>query len=413
MFRKYLKRPITFGSEYRSLRNRLNNLIASNKRLYYRTQFEINQGNCKKTWDLISQILNRKKLAFKETSLSINDFQVSDRLQVSEYFNDYFCNVATELTSQIPNQLVSFESFLTGDYSSSFCLREILPCEIETIILNLKETSVGHDGIPCKVLKSISSIISVPISVVINDSIRIGEFPDELKVSKIVPVFKSGLSDQMNNYRPISILTTISKIFEKFLCEQILYLEKKNILTKYQFGFRKKISTDVAIANFLKDVVEGVDSGEYCIGVFLDLRKAFDLVNHQILFKKMEFYGIRGIVLSLVKSYFSNRFQYVSINGVLSNKTKLNNIGVPQGSVLGPLFFLIYINDLIYSSSFLKFSLFADDTTIFCKSTNIDELYDKCNLELNHVMRWISANKLILNYDKTVYMLFTGRKFYK
>ena len=335
---------------------------------------------------------------------------VTDGVEVVESFNNFFSNIGEDLASTLPESQNSFHSYLSGNYPSSFFIRRMLPSDVERIISKSKKSSGGFDEIPSRILKSVSPSISGPISILVNLCVSKGYFPTNLKLAKVSPIHKSGTKDNMNNFRPISLLPSISKIFEFYLYEQLLsYLDRFEIITSEQCGFRKNTSTSVCIANFLKKVVECLDRGEYCVGIFMDLRKAFDLVNHEILLGKMEHYGIRGTALSLFTSYLTGRTQYVEIKGFASPKRSVS-LGVPQGSVLGPLLFLLYINDIVNSTNLFSFNLFADDTTLFCENSNPNNLLSVCNRELDKVNSWIIANRLSLNTEKTVFMLFSGKK---
>ena len=206
------------------------------------------------------------------------------------------------------------------------------------------------------------SDISIPLSKIFNLSMRTGAHPDCLKLAMVVPIHKKGSKLEVGNYRPISLLSNINKLLEKIIHERTYnFLEKYNCIYKYQYGFRRSHSTNHALIEITEKVRKALDSGKFACGIFVDLQKAFDTVNHDILLNKLEHYGLRGTSKSWFKSYLDNRKQLVSINGV-DSETKLMKHGVPQGSVLGPLLFLIYINDLhraiLYSQSYH----FADDT---------------------------------------------------
>ena len=410
IYKKYVKKPLIYANEYKSVRNRLNNLIDLSKKRFFQEKFQLVSGDVKKTWSVISEVLNRPKTQIDLPKILLDGRSITDGAEVVQSFNDFFSNIGEDLASTMPVSQNSFRSYLSGDYPSSFFIRSMLPSDVERIIRKSKNTSGGFDEIPSRILKSVSSIISGPISILVNFCISKGYFPTNLKLAKVLPIHKSGSRENMNNFRPISLLPSISKIFEFYLYEQLLsYFDRFNIITTEQCGFRKNTSTNVCIANFLKKVIECLDERGYCVGIFMDLRKAFDLVNHDILLNKMEHYGIRGNALSLFTSYLTGRTQYVEMKGFSSAKRSVS-LGVPQGSVLGPLFFLLYINDIVNSTNLFSFNLFADDTTLFCENSNLDNLFSVCNRELDKVNAWIIANKLSLNTDKTVFMLFSGKK---
>ena len=210
----------------------------------------------------------------------------------------------------------------------------------------------------------ISDLIIIPLSYVINLSFSTGIFPDRLKIAKVLPLFKGGSSEELGNYRPISLLSIFDKIFEKVMHTKLYtFLEINSILYIKQFGFRKENSTALALIDIVEKIKNTIDKGKYGCGIFIDLKKAFDTVNHQILLSKMEHYGIRGTLLKWFESYLTDRKQFVYHNGE-SSSLKSISCGVPQGSVLGPLLFLIYVNDIPNMSSKLIFYLFADDTNI-------------------------------------------------
>lgn len=213
-----------------------------------------------------------------------------------------------------------------------------------------------------------------------------------------------------SNYRPISLLPIFSKILEKLMYDRIVsFFTKYNVINKFQFGFRKNHSTFMALITLMDKLRNSLDEGNFAIGIFLDFQKAFDTVNHDILLKKLSNYGIRGIVLEWFHSYLSERTQIVTYNGVKSD-CKYISCGVPQGSILGPLLFLVYINDLPSVSNLFLPILFADDTNLFCSGKNLDTLVYKINCELPKIHHWVMANKLSLNVDKTNFMLFAPQK---
>ena len=259
-------------------------------------------------------------------------------------------------------------------------------------------------------LKILDPHISAQLSLIFNESFQYGIFPVKLKIAKVIPIFKKGDASKNSNYRPISLLSIFSKIVEKLMHQRLYnFLELHEILFQMQFGFRKGHSTDHALISLSERIKNTLDSNRVGCGIFIDLQKAFDTVNHNILLQKLNHYGIRGTSLSWFESYLSGRLQYVSVNGHSSGLGGIT-CGVPQGSVLGPLLFLIYINDLPNASRVLSFYLFADDTNIYFESNNVTELENKINKELQKVKSWLEVNKLSLNIDKTNYVVFHSPK---
>ena len=228
-------------------------------------------------------------------------------------------------------------------------------------------------------------------------------------MGKVNPLYKKDSSDNPSNYRPISILSVFSKIFEKLMYKRLYqFLDSFEILYPLQFGFWEKHSTSHALLCLTETIKHSIDNGRIGCGVFLDLQKAFDTVNHTILLQKLEHYGIRGNVLSWFQSYLTGRSQYVSVNGHVSTTLPIV-CGVPQGSVLGPLLFLIYVNDLASVSKVLKFYLFADDTSIYFDSNDLFTLQKVVNRELRKVKKWLDANRLSLNIPKTNFVIFHSK----
>ena len=332
-------------------------------------------------WKLINEVINRNKLKselpdhFKE-----NETVITDPAEISNKFNEYFINVGPNLASKIPVSDMNFSNYLGERSIKSIFFDPVTENEVEVEIRKLKENkSCGHDDIPPKLVKNISKYIIKPLAYIYNQSFLTGSIPDDLKVALVTPVFKANDREEFSNYRPISVFPCFSKILEKLMYNRLLkYLDQNNIFFPSQYGFRRKHSTNIATIELITKISEAIDNNEYTLGVFLDLAKAFDTVNHEILLRKLDHYGIRGIVNEWFKNYLTERKQIVKYKSEQSESLTIT-CGVPQGSVLGPLLFLIYMNDISRCSKKLSFILFADDTNLFYSHKNVDILYNTMN----------------------------------
>ena len=280
--------------------------------------------------------------------------------------------------------------------------------EINTILHGMKPPkSAGPDNLTPYFLKQLHHEISEPISILVNMSITNATVPNCLKLFKVIPIHKAKAKDNLANYRPISLLTTVSKVLEKIVYKRLYsFLDTCNIFSRNQYGFRKNHSTIDAVTKFIKETGNHLDNKESVLTVYCDLSRAFDTLDHKILLKKLNFYGIRGHVLDWFRSYLKNRRQFVKYNGH-SSKIMDIDYGIPQGSIMGPLLYIIYMNDLpenLESDTIL----FADDTTIFGHNTNIDILFNEMTAELVTLIDWFQANKLSLNTTKTHFMLISN-----
>ncbi|KAJ8047577.1 RNA-directed DNA polymerase from mobile element jockey [Holothuria leucospilota] len=407
LYRKCINHPtLENKAAYSRFRNKLTTVIRVAKFNFYQNEFDTK--SIKGTWNAINTILRGCKAQGNSVNeLVENGKKVSEPKEVCNTFNNYFVSVGHTLSSSIVNDShSSYTDYLPPENDYVMYLHPTDENEIYNCIQNLKNVSPGHDNLHCKVIKSVGCFISVPLCHIINLSLRNGTIPTDLKLARVIPIYKSGDKFLKSNYRPISVLPVFSKILERIVYTRLLnFLEKHGIIYEHQYGFLPKKSTSHALINFANKIIDAFENNKLSCGIFLDLSKAFDTLDHNILMYKLHHYGIRGIAYHWFNDYLSNRSQYVNISTVNSHMCSITT-GVPQGSILGPLLFLIYINDLPSVSSRLKFTLYADDTNISYEHTDIDLLLHYLNSEMIKVTNWFATNKLLLNAKKSIAILF-------
>ena len=410
MQRKFSKKPLTYGEEYRKLRNKINKLVRKAKNNYYRNKLNDAVGDSMGTWSVINEILHRPKINKTSSKFNVNGNVISNDKDVANHFNNHFISTGEMLAEGVSGGEVSYDYFLNEYNESNFNFVPTNQQEIIEITNSLSNTSPGLDDIPVKLIKAVINYIALPLCHIFNTSLGSGIFPNDLKIAKIIPVFKKGDKSDLKNYRPISILSSFSKILEKIVYVRILqHLEHFNIIHESQYGFRCGRSTCDAILQLTDHVLKEFDRKSFTVAVFLDLKKAFETVNHAILLQKLYSIGMSELVVGWFQSYLTGRKQSVKFNDCYSD-FKVLNYSVPQGSNLGPLLFLIYINDIVNSLSVLKPILFADDSCFYHSGDNLKHLIDVINIDLLTIHNWIVANKLTLNIDKSHYIVFNRRK---
>ena len=404
---KFKDKTSDIYQQYKTYNDMINKLKRKCMRDHYQNYFSENFRNSRKIWTGINTLLNRHKKQQNTIYLEDNGF-ISDPTKVANKFNDFFLNIADKLSAKIENKNTKPQDYLKNPNKSKFTLKETTPDEIVKITNQLDSKKSGDIySISPEIVKLSNQIVADALAIIFNRCIREGHFPDALKMAKIIPVHKADSVLTVSNYRPISLLPIFSKIMERLIYNQFIeYIEKYNILSDLQFGFQKNKSTEHAISTIFTNITNALKNKQSSYCIFLDFAKAFDTVNHDILLQKLKYYGVQGITLKLFESYLSNRTQVVEVNGMLSEKGVIRH-GVPQGSILGPLLFLLYINDISKSSDILKFFLFADDTTVFYSADPSDENTEEIlNTELEKVAGWLAANKLSLNVKKSNFLHF-------
>ena len=405
---KMEKNGIITKRENNRMKNKLNKAISKAKKLYYQNSFENARSNMKKSWRIIRSLTGSKSSKsdfvkiFDEAPASENCFDTLNR------FNDFFSSIGGNLASCINTRNASLlPSFRQNP--NSFYLFPPNYDEIEHIVKNLKITTTPVNSIPVKIFKMLKHVLVDPLITVIGNSFRKGIFPENFKVARVTPIHKNGDFASANNFRPISSLPFLSKIYEKIFALRLMnFFDKYNVISAKQFGFQSGISTCDALINLTEEIYKALDEKKPYIAAMLDIKKAFDCVDHSILLRKLESYGVRGLPLNWLRSYLGDRKCYIEINGISSSKNVFN-IGVPQGSILGPALFLVHINQLPLVSNKLNCQMFADDTIVSYSGSDIVEVTSTVTSELNKIADWMNDNKLTINPCKTEVLLVSNR----
>ena len=410
------------SDQYNALENNLrdykrilNRAIREAKREYYHRVLTNFKHDVKKIWSTINDIFrrNKKNKSFPDT-IKTGDRVLTEPAEIANYFNRFFTSVGPNLAVTLHNGPENgYKRYLNRIITSSFTFNHTQPEHVSKIIEKfMPKTSSGHDGLSMKLIKRLKYVLSTPLSLLINQSLCTGIFPEKLKVAKIRPIFKKGDESMVDNYRPVSILPALSKVFEKVVFDQLYkYLTENDLLYSGQYGFRKGHSTELACIEFVDNVIHKLDCGKLPISIFLDLSKAFDTLDHTILLEKLKYHGIDGVALAWFRNYLTNRSQFVQINDIESARLAIST-GVPQGSILGPLLFILYVNDICTVSEQFYPILYADDTTlistlcVFQSQGTVNGTSAKINQELDKIQKWLKLNKLSLNINKTKYIIF-------
>jgi hypothetical protein len=403
---------------YLSYKKTVTKLIKKARCEYYSKQFSNKINDAKLIWKQINELFSIKKAKSSSQirKITINGAEVENENLMPVAFNEYFCSIGAKLAEKFNNNNADpmaegYKQFLDNPVQNTIFCEAISEQEIAATISMIKpKKSSGPDELPMFLFKDFVHTISPHLSFLFNLSLDYGIVPNSQKIAKVVPIFKKGDSTLVANYRPISLLNSMAKILEKVIANRLSsFLTKYNIIYDFQFGFRKHHSTTLSVLEVIDECYNKLNQNNYVLGIYFDLQKAFDSVTHSILLDKLEYYGIRGKLFNWFVSYLSNRQQFTVVNGVSSSVLPIA-YGVPQGSVLGPLLFLLYINDIFKAVDNSKLRLFADDTNLFVFEKTISALETTANNSVQSLQHWFYCNKLTVNVDKTNMTLFNTKR---
>ena len=406
---------------YKEAKYSVMKLIKDKKNQFYKLKLKENIGKPKELWKALKSLgLPSKKGSISKICLQKNDKISFDDKTNSNTFKEFYCNLANDLLTKLPPPSNNFGITSVRKYYQH--ILDLLPSRFEfshiteeLVLKLLKDMDVskaaGIDNLSGKFLKDGAVVLSKPIAEIGNLSIKYSVFPTDCQIAKLRPLFKKGSTTLPKNYRPISLLPLISKIFEKVIHDQTqMFLNENKIIYEFQSGFRKNFSTDSCLSYLNDKITSGFESGLHTGMILIDLQKAFDTIDHEILIKKMEFLGFSEKVILWFKSYLSKRTFKVNLNKTFSEPGKLL-CGVPQGSILGPLLFLLYINDMPQAVK-CDLLLYADDSCLIFQHKYISEIEKQLNKNFSSICDWFVDNKLSIHFgeDKTKSILFSSKR---
>ena len=404
------------ANRYKKYRNTLKRVLRFSKLHYFNKKCEDFKNNSRKLWQLINQITGKvKPKSHTIECLKIDNLKRYGPHEITKGFCDHFANVGKNYAEKLGPSSVLVETYIDQITQNDNCMF-MYPTDSDEIKSFIKllpsKRSSGFDDISNTLLKKISDSVVLPLSIIFNKSLQCGIFPELMKKADISPLYKSKLENDTNNYRPISLLLTISKVLEKIVYKRTYsFMENSGRIYNSQYGFRSQHSCESTVSELVSEITKGFQNGFYTAALFLDLSKAFDTLEHKVLLMKLEKYGIRGNCLEWFRSYLSNRQIRVKCQVASNGKLEYSeyqtvNYGTPQGSCLGPLIFLLFTNDLYQHLKNCSSILFADDTTLYKVHRNLTYLRWCLQDDINTMVDWFKANKLTLNVEKTICVLF-------
>ncbi|CAB3982361.1 Hypothetical predicted protein [Paramuricea clavata] len=410
---------------YKHKKRIVTNFIKKSKQRYFQDSIEENKDDPKGIWKALKQLAKTQKPSIKIAELTDDHGnKYTEPQEISEIMNNFFINILKQVgdnTTQAgeflhEHVIAEFVSSKILDDQAQFSIPEITSKDVQEIIDKLSNNkAIGSDGISVKLLKLIAPVFCEPLTKLLNYSIATNTFPSAWKMARVTPLYKDGERDQSNNYRPISVLSVLSKILEKHVAKSLMnYLVNNNLLYELQSAFREGHSTESALIKLTDQILSNMDQDNVTGVLFIDFKKAFDIVDHQIMLKKLKLYRASESTLQWFKSYLTNRSQFVTIDGKQSRPQFVTH-GVPQGSVLGPILFLLFVNDIPLHVSNSNLDIFADDTTLSASTqwTNIPSMVQDLKKDLDSICNWSINNKMVINTEKTKSMLVTGKRLRK
>ena len=409
--RDKLKKSAVLWDSYRQVGNKVNSLNTQQKKEYYNDKISACKGNMKESWKTINELLKKRSKSSNIVSLKESGSETVHRNDIPDAMNSYFCSVGKDLAdkiSPVPNPLLSGD-FEMNKTKAKFQFRTIEVQEIRDAFAKVKTAkSFGIDNISSYFLKLALPFIENSLAFVFNTSIETSIFPDSWKLARVTPIFKNEDRAEKSNYRPISVSPVISRLFEKLVTNQVYqHMEDNGLFSSGQSAYLRLHSTVTHLLRNTDDWYNGLDLGKLVGLVFIDLKKAFDIVDHEILCQKLVHYGFQQRELAWFRSYLCNRKHFCRVNGV-SSKIEGIDVGVPQGSCLGPLLFVI--NDLPQAVQNSAVSMYADDTSLCYQSSAMNVLNEAINNDLKQLDTWLQGNKLSLNVAKTNSMLVSTKQ---